>query len=237
MRKISSREQSVGQVVSLLLTTDMATCSSCESNYFKIIATFDDDNPCALDYFISHGVISSGSICDWRSFCSGVTEQWFSNQDPIRGVGVEVEVDETLIVRRKYERGRVLNQVWLFGGIEHASKRLFVVPLNGEYGVRRDAAMLIPIIQKFIRPGSIIYSDSWLAYRQLSKLGYGHHAVNHKKHFVKPGEPEVNTQKVERLWRDIKEWVKRPGIRSRYLQQYLARYLFVTAVPEPQQLH
>ncbi|GFS06251.1 hypothetical protein ElyMa_002960800 [Elysia marginata] len=31
--------------------------------------------------------------------------------------------------------------------------------------------------------------------------------------------------------------VKRPWIRSRYLQQYLIRYLFVTAVPEPQQLH
>ncbi|GFR61473.1 hypothetical protein ElyMa_005433100 [Elysia marginata] len=91
--------------------------------------------------------------------------------------------------------------------------------------------------KKLIRPGSIIYSDSWPAYRQLSELGYGHDTVNHKKHFVKPGEPEVNTQKVERLWRDIKEWVKRPGIRSRYFQQYLARYLFVTAVPEPQQLH
>ncbi|GFR94923.1 hypothetical protein ElyMa_000931100 [Elysia marginata] len=99
-----------------------------------------------------------------------------------------------------------------------------------------DAATLIPIIQ-FIRPSSIIYSDSWPAYRQLSELGYGHHAVNFKKNFFKPGELEVNSQKVERLWRDIKEWVKRPGIRSRYLQQYLARYLFVTAVPEPQQLH
>ncbi|GFR61314.1 hypothetical protein ElyMa_003553900 [Elysia marginata] len=304
MRKISSREQSVGQVVSLLQTTDMATCSSCESNYFKIIATFYGDNSRALDYLISHGVISSGSsripcpkcgtflsfreqdhlficrstftipktkkrrncgfsasqfkgsflsnchfapwklvllvnhylsrhwdyktiqdclglspntVCDWRSFCSEVTEQWFSNQDPIRGVGVEVEVDETLIVRRKYERGRVLNQVWLFGGIEPASKRHFVVPLNSEYGSRRDAETLIPIIQKFVRPGSIIYSDSWPAYRKLSELGYGHHAFNHKKHFVKPGEPEVNTQRVERLWRDIKEWVKRPGICSRYL--------------------
>ncbi|GFS07560.1 hydrolase TatD [Elysia marginata] len=44
-------------------------------------------------------------VCDWRSFCSEVTERWFSNQDPIGGVGVEVEVDETLIVQRKYERG------------------------------------------------------------------------------------------------------------------------------------
>ncbi|GFS21273.1 hypothetical protein ElyMa_003334700 [Elysia marginata] len=175
MRKISSREQSVGKVVSLPQTTDMATCSSCESNYFKIIATFYGDNSRALDYLISHGVISSGSsripcpkcgtflsfreqdhlficrstftvpktkkrrncgfsasqfkgsflsnchfapwklvllvnhylsrhwdyktiqdclglspntVCDWRSFCSEVTEQWFSNQDPVGGVGV-----------------------------------------------------------------------------------------------------------------------------------------------------
>ena len=40
------------------------------------------------------------------------------------------------------------------------------------------------------------------------------------------------TENIERLWRDIKECPKRPGIRSQYLGQYLAQYLFVTSVSD-----
>ena len=44
-------------------------------------------------------------------------------------------------------------------------------------------------------------------------------------------------ENIERLWRDIKEWAKRPGIRSQYLGQYLAQYLFVTSVSDQGLLH
>lgn len=60
--------------------------------------------------------ISSRTSVDWRSFCSEVTDFWFTEQESIGGPGIVVEIDETLIVRRKYGRGRVLSQVWLFGG-------------------------------------------------------------------------------------------------------------------------
>ena len=43
---------------------------------------------------------------------------WKGNQEPIGGQGVEVEIDETLMARRKYNRGRISLQVWVFGGIE-----------------------------------------------------------------------------------------------------------------------
>ena len=49
---------------------------------------------------------------DWRSFCSEVAEQWFKNQESIGGSGLEVEIDETLISRRKYQGGRILKAVW-----------------------------------------------------------------------------------------------------------------------------
>lgn len=37
--------------------------------------------------------------------------------------GVIVEIDETVVVRRKYERGRVTGKkdVWLFGGVERGT--------------------------------------------------------------------------------------------------------------------
>ena len=47
----------------------------------------------------------------------------------------------------------------------------------------------------------------------------------------------MHTQNIERLWRDIKEWSKRPGVRSKFLHQYLTRYLFVTSEDSNANLH
>lgn len=183
--------------------------------------------------------ITSHTSVDWRSFCSEVTDFWFTNQKCIGGPGIVVEIDETLIVRRKYERGRVLSQVWLFGGIERLTKKKFVVPLVGPLGEgnRRDKGTLVPLIQRYIRAGSVIISDEWGAYNTLKDLGYTHHTINHSENFVNPSDCDVHTQNVERLWRDVKEWVKRPGIRSKFLYQYLARYLFIKAHEEDSLVH
>lgn len=70
-----------------------------------------------------HLKISSRTAVDWNSFCCEVTLQWFQNQEAIGGKDVEVEIDETAIARRKYERGRVLKTVWVFGGIERNRKK------------------------------------------------------------------------------------------------------------------
>jgi len=168
--------------------------------------------------------MSKTSSVDWRSFCSEVTENWLQNQNSIGGAGVIVEIDETLLVRRKYNRGRQLSQVWVFGGIERVTKKKFIVPL---LGTDRSADTLIPLIKKYIKPNSVIYSDGWAAYRNLQHHGYKHLSINHSENFVDPHDPQIHTQNIERLWRDLKEWVKRPGIRSIYIPQYLARYLFI----------
>ena len=71
-----------------------------------------------------------------------------------------------------------------------------------EEGDRRNKETLLPLIQKFIRPGSVIYSDCWPAYKDISNLGNTHHEINHSESFVKG---QIHTQNIERLWRDIKE--------------------------------
>ncbi len=86
---------------------------------------------------------SEHTSVDWRSFCSEVTLHWLRNQEPIGGDGVVVEIDETFFVKRKYERGRPLSSVWLFGGIERVTKKQFIVPLVDEKR-DRSAATLIP---------------------------------------------------------------------------------------------
>ncbi|GFN85357.1 hypothetical protein PoB_001186300 [Plakobranchus ocellatus] len=59
-------------------------------------------------------------------------------------------------------------------------------------------------------------------------MDYTHSQINHSQNFVDPDNAAVHTQIIEHLWRDIKDHVKRPGIRSSYLYQYLARYLFIS---------
>ena len=169
---------------------------------------------------------------DWRSFCSEVTISWLNNQEPIGGPDVIVEIDETFFVKAKYNRGRQLRQIWLFGGIERVSKRKFIVPLHQE-GQDRSARTLIPLIKKYIRPGSVIISDGWAAYNSVASEGYTHKVVNHSEEFVSASDPSVHTQTIERQWRNVKEWVKRPGLRTEYFEQYFGRYLFLDSFKHP----
>ena len=92
--------------------------------------------------------ISSRISVGWWSFCLEVMDTWFNNQDSISGKGFEVEIDETVIVRRKFNRGHVLKQLWLFGGIERLNTWRFVFTLNGPTGDKRNSMTLLPLIEK-----------------------------------------------------------------------------------------
>ena len=45
---------------------------------------------------------------------------------------------------------------WVFGGIERGTSEAFMVEVTD-----RSASTLLPIIQKFIKPGTTIISDEW----------------------------------------------------------------------------
>jgi hypothetical protein len=103
------------------------------------------------------------------------------------------------------------NQVegrWVFGIAHYRSKEY---KLENQIGCetryfhvdRRDAATLIPFIQRHIVGGSIIFSGQWRAYNSLNTLGYAHHIVNHSENFVDP-TTLVNTQLIESTWRDLR---------------------------------
>ena len=204
--------------------------------------------------------ISQKTSVDWRSFCSEVTLHAVDTQMAIGGPNCKIEIDESLISKRKYHKGRLIKQIWVFGGINRESKKFFIIPLLEEEEeekeqneenyllekdyrdamlkrLPRDKPTLESIIQKYILPGSIIYSDEWAAYNSLSELGYGHKVIKHKENFVHPEDPDIHTQNIERLWRDFKEWVKRPGMSEQYLKQYLSRFLFARQRPKSRLLH
>ncbi|CAI9724867.1 Hypothetical predicted protein [Octopus vulgaris] len=169
---------------------------------------------------------------DWLSLCAEVCQYWAENQqNVIGGPGLEVEVDETVLVRRKYQRGRIVKTVWLFGGLERLTKKAFVVPLSTECdeGDKRDVKTLIQLITRYIRQGSIIYSDCRRTYSNLDNLGYTHYQINHSD----PLNTSNDTHNIEQLWKSLKKCIIRPGMRLANLKQYAARMLFLRAVSPP----
>ena len=134
----------------------------------------------------------------------------------IGGEGYNVEVDETYVCKRKYNRGRVLvaQSVWLVGGICRETGEIFL-----KFVTRRDSASLLGIITSSVASGTRIITDCWRGYLNLAANGYYHATVNHSYHFVSPDDPTVHTQRVERLWRSIKNFIPR-NARREFLESY-----------------
>ena len=140
----------------------------------------------------------------------------------IGGPGVEVEIDENKFGKRKYNRGRQVEGHWVFGGVERVTGECFMVEV-----ARRDAATLIPIIQQYIHPGSIIYSDQWAAYNQITAAtGMAHMTVNHSLNFVDPATG-VHTQGVESMWSCCKRLMREERtMLSQLFETYLPKFMW-----------
>ena len=55
----------------------------------------------------------------------------------------------------------------------------------------------MPLILKFIKHKTIIYSDAWAVYRGLEDSEYTHglRVINHSEYFVDPEHKSIHTQK------------------------------------------
>ena len=109
--------------------------------------------------------------------------------EQIGGEGVHVEIDESKFGKRKYYRGHHVKGQWIFGSHETKGKsKVFMFPVK-----KRNAATLLPIIEKWIKKGSIIHINCWKAYSKLNEMGYKHVTVNHSKEFVNPDNDPCTT--------------------------------------------
>ena len=142
-------------------------------------------------------------------------------QEPIQlgGPGIIVQIDESLFRHKpKYHRGRPpRSEQWVFGMVDTSTS-----PATGymELVEKRDAATLLPIINRIVRPGSIIHSDQWRAYNRISDT-FQHEKVNHSENFVDP-DTGVHTQNIESYWSKAKTRFKRmKGVAADQLESYL----------------
>ena len=87
---------------------------------------------------------------------------------------------------------------------------------------KRDEATLLPIIEKWIEPGTVIISDCWKAYCNLEKYGYRHFTVNHSKELVNAAGQSTN--KMEGHWRQAKAKLPPFCVRKHQFSSYLAEF-------------
>ena len=140
------------------------------------------------------------------------------------GNGSIVEIDETLIAKRKYNRGRLVQQQWLFGAVDRS---IGICLLNTVQ--KRDAATLGALISEFIAEQTTVYSDKWAVYVSFfsSGVNYSHETVNHSENFLNPQNPQIHTQTIEGLWSHLKRFFRSKNLTNRdYLEHYVAEFEF-----------
>jgi transposase len=144
----------------------------------------------------------------------------------------EVEVDETYLGgswknkrksikrdQRPSKRGHGTTKQPVFAILARNGKVWATVVPNTE------AKDLIPIIQKKIRKGTKINSDTWRAYTGLATRGYVHRTVEHAKYEYAKGKNHING--LEGFFGYLKrQLVSRGGIRKERLPYYLAEYVW-----------
>ena len=103
---------------------------------------------------------------------------------------------------------------------------------------RQNAETLLPIIQRHILPGSIVYSDQWAAYNRVGDIhGLEHQTVNHTPHFVDP-VTGVHTQNIESYWNRCKTKIKTmKGVRRHMLPPWLSGRVHVARASRGRQIH
>lgn len=110
-----------------------------------------------------------------------------ANSTKVGGPGKVVEIDEALFGKRKYNRGRLLQAKWVFGGYERESRKIFLMPV-----ANRSKETLLEAITSWILPDTTIMSDMWRSYDCLNNEGFQHLSVNHKMNFVDPRTSKYN---------------------------------------------
>lgn len=219
---------------------------ACKAPYFKILLII---NLLQLTYYYSRRAImqdetqfqmtrsdgstlSSQTIVEFKKMFRSVCANYFiENPIVIGGPGLIVEIDESVITRRKYNRGYFRStQVWVFGGVVRGDPtQCFLIPV-----ANRDKKTLLPLIMKYIKAGSTIISDGWASYKDVSKIillatgefCYTHQVVNHSKNFKDP-LTGAHTNSVEGMWSHWKAPHKQGrGTHRALLSTYMDQFIW-----------
>jgi transposase len=138
-----------------------------------------------------------------------------------------VEVDETYIGgKRRYANRLEASRRWRQDKqtvVGHVERGGMLVTSHLPHGQR---APLKEIVQEFVLPASMIYTDEAEAYTGLRAMGYQHRRVNHSKKIYVRGNVHTNT--IEGFFGLLKRGISGVyhSVSAKYLQDYLNEYTF-----------
>jgi transposase-like protein len=146
---------------------------------------------------------SSNTITSYMNFFRELVISTLEDDNHvIGGPGIIVEIDESKFGKRKYYRGRMIEGVWVVGGIERTNEKKCFVKVVQD----RSAETLHDIISRHVAPGSIVYTDLWRGYigiEEIEEMNMTHRTVNHSENFVDPNTG-AHTNTIEGFWNGLK---------------------------------
>lgn len=154
-------------------------------------------------------------------------KQLINPKNKIGGRNEIIEIDETKIAKRKYNKGHRVEGAWVIGGIQRSrlknkitneNKKIFLEPIE-----ERNIENINKIIKKYIKKGTTIYTDCWKGYNDLNKIGYKHKTVNHKKTFKDP-ITGIHTNTIEGTWNGLKQSIIPRNRNKKDIVLYLREY-------------
>ena len=197
----------------LLAKTQMAGVKKIRA-FFHVVVSW------VLNKKVSTIYAETGLSChtwaDYRTRLENVVEATIAylvneGEMMLGGFRIIVEVDECHLFTPKYGRGEPPKNsaVWIVGLIERdkngeGRRSAFMLTTD------RSAAVLVPFIRAWVKPGSILVSDEWRGYSRALDEFYIRAKVNHKRMFsyfavVDGMEMKVNTNHIEREWREVRK--------------------------------
>ena len=184
--------------------------------------------------YMSIGRYNQETVVEAYKSCRAICNQWIrDNFEPIGGFGTVVEFDESFFSGApKYGRGGrghapgwKDDDPWVFGIVQRGSLDCWLEQVHN-----RRRTTLVPILNSRVKEGSVLCSDKWAAYKDLEEHltvpDCQHFTVNHKKNFVDPDTGSY-TQTVEGMWRHMKSYLPKFGLKPRYLDSYLGAFMWM----------
>ncbi|HUZ88777.1 MAG TPA: IS1595 family transposase [Candidatus Acidoferrales bacterium] len=154
----------------------------------------------------------------WRMLHLIRHELMSDDSEPLRG---HVEIDEMYVGGKR--RGmlgvpKLQGKQPVLGMVERKGRVIATTVENA------SRAALMPHVEKYVLPESVVYTDEWKSYRQLGKNGYQHKRIQHKENIYVSGSVHTNT--IEGFWSLVKRGLDGVyhSVSAKHLQGYLDEY-------------
>ncbi|XP_055948295.1 uncharacterized protein LOC129981472 [Argiope bruennichi] len=176
---------------------------------------------CTHSFIMEEADIARQTATDWMSFCREVCVCMLVNESvKLGGPGKIVEIDESKFGKRKYNKGKMVEGAWVFGGVERYSNKCFMTVVQD-----RTSETLLSVLKEWVIPGSTVMSDCWKSYDCLSEEGFVHLTVNHSLTFKDP-DTGAHTNSIEGTWAACKRSLKGTRRVKDGMDGYLAEYIW-----------